>query len=766
MKKSLILLSLLGAGLFSATAAHISPEQALSRLQKSNRARSMVGKKASDVTLQTTIGDLYIFSADKGYMILPANDEAPALLGYSDEGKFSVKGNPALEYWLSFYNKELSYLNSNQGSKKVNAKAARPQRTPIEPLTKTRWNQGAPYNDDCPMDGGQRSVTGCVATCMAQMMKYHNWPVKGTGSHSYTASELQQTLSFDFGNTTFDWANMPNTYGAESTDDQKAAVANLMYACGVSVDMDYTAQESSASSIAMGQAYINYFGYDQSLWMPMRDYYGLYDWEDMIYENLEKGLPVPYAGQGTAGGHQFICDGYSEDGYFHFNWGWGGMSDGYFLLTALDPPSLGIGGGAGGFNTGQQIALNVKPAATGSTPVYIFYCDGNVVAGEQQVSAGSYMTIMTNGQDTGFFSFSMTTIPAGLKLGARIVSSDGSYDQYISGGTKPTATPTLNGVSQFGIMFPSLPDGTYTITPAFDAGEGWHEIPSPIGNIGSILATVSGGTATLSSPQPATVSVTDITVPPTIYIGMEFPMTFSVVNSNTEEYIGKLIPVLFDADYNMVGQSTYSPVDVLGGATDNVTGYIGKFTATQGNTLSAGTYTMVFMDENGNEVSQPVEVTLAEAPANTTISISNFKLISENPVGNPEEVKFSLDVTCTEGYFAGTLMIAVFAPAGGSSVAADATPTMYINAGETKTVEATLNLSTLEDGNYFAAVFKGQQQQTPPVNFTLSKTTTSVNDILTGESVKEVIYNLQGQKCERPLLPGLYIINGKKVMVK
>ncbi|MDE6296539.1 MAG: C10 family peptidase, partial [Muribaculaceae bacterium] len=745
---------------------HISPEQALSRLQKSNKARSMVGKKASDATLQTTIGDLYIFSADKGYMILPANDEAPALLGYSDEGKFSVKGNPALEYWLSFYNKELSYLNSNQGGKKVNAKAARPQRTPIEPLTKTRWNQGAPYNDDCPMDNGQRSVTGCVATCMAQMMKYHNWPVKGTGSHSYTASTLQQTLSFDFGNTTFDWANMPNTYGAESTNDQKAAVANLMYACGVSVDMDYTAQESSASSIAMGQAYINYFGYDQSLWMPMRDYYGLYDWEDMIYENLEKGLPVPYAGQGTAGGHQFICDGYSTDGYFHFNWGWGGMSDGYFLLTALDPPSLGIGGGAGGFNTGQQIALNVKPAETGSTPVYIFYCDGNVIPLQQTVSAGSALTIATNGQQTGFFNFSMTTIPAGLEFGVRIVSNDGSYDQYIGGAKKNTETPTLNGASQYSVPFPSLPDGTYTITPAFNPGTEWKEIPVALGNVGTILATVSGGTATLSSPQPATVSVTNIDVPETIYIGMDFPMTFSVVNSNSEEYIGNVIPILLDSDYNMVGQSTYSPVDVLGGATEDVTGYVGKFTATQGNTLSAGTYTMLFIDESGNELSEPVEVTLADAPASTSISISNFKLETANPVGNPDEVKFSLDVACSEGYFAKTLMIAVFKPAGGSSVAAGSTPMMYINAGETKSVEATLNLSTLEDGDYFAAVFNGQQQQTNPVNFTISRTTTSVNDIEVAQPEKETIYNLQGQKCERPLLPGLYIINGKKIMVK
>ena len=771
MKKTLLLTSLVAAGLAANSyAAHVTPEQALQRLTTGN-ARKVAGKFKSAPKYHSTVGNLYIFTSEKGYMILPNNDESPALLGYSEDGNFTAKGNPVLEYWLDYYNSELSYLNSNAASSKSHSKAtARPPRNPIAPLTKTRWNQDAPYNDLCPMDGNARSVTGCVATAMAQVLKYHNYPEKGKGTHSYNWTTGNKTLSFDYGNTTFDWANMTNTYGSSSTDAEKNAVATLMYACGVSVDMGYTSDESSASSITMGESLIKYFDYDKGLWMPMRDYYGLYEWEDMIYADLEKGLPVLYAGQGTAGGHQFICDGYSNDGYFHFNWGWGGMSDGYFLLTALNPDSLGIGGGAGGFNSSQQIALGVQPPTGESSPVYLMYCTGDFYSPEQSVSAGSLLPLAVNEENAGFYNFSMTEIPAGGMVGVRIKSSDGSYDQYISGPQFSQAMPTLSGYTGYQISFPSLADGEYTITPAYNAGTKWEDMLAPVGKTGSIIASVTDGTATLSSPQAATVTVSNINAPSTIYIGEKFPLTFSVENNSPEEFIGKVIPVLVDENDNLISESQYCPLDILGDTTDNITDYIGTFSASSTSEegyITPGTYFILFTDENGNQVSQPVEVTLAEAPENTSIYVSGFAIDSPNPVTDKEAVKFSFTVSCEEGYFADTLTVAIFHADGGSSVGAGETAMLYLNGGDTSDATATVNLSSLEAGEYMAAVFNGQNQLTQqPVLFEIQDIQTRVADIEAAEPDSLIIYDMQGRKCQQPLNPGLYIINGQKVLVK
>lgn len=766
MKKSLLLAGVVVLGSSGATySAYVSPDQALQRINRSANARKMAGKFKESPKFHSTVGNLYVFTTSGGYMVLPNNDEAPAMLAYSENADFSAKGNPGLEYWLDYYNRELSYLNSQNGLKKVSAKAeARPTRKPIAPLTETRWNQSAPYNDLCPEVNGERSVTGCVATAMAQVMKYHNHPAKGKGEHSYDWKTGGKKLSFNYGDTNFDWEHMTNTYNDASTQEERNAVATLMLACGISVDMNYSPGESGASTIVMGTSLINYFDYDKGLWMPMRDYYGLYDWEDMIYADLEKGLPVLYAGQGTAGGHQFICDGYSEDGYFHFNWGWGGMSNGYFLLTALNPASLGIGGGAGGFNSGQQIALGVQPPKADSKPVYLMYCSSDFLPTTQVVSAGEDM------QCSGTFSnFSMSELPSGTALGMRIVSADGSYDKYLESHSV-AGLPILYGYNEDVIKFPSLPNGTYTITPAFYDGTEWKEMPTPIGGIGSVEAQVTDGTATLSSPQEeAELSVSNIDAPSSIYIGRDFPLTFSVTNNGEEEFVGEIYPVLFDSNGNLIAESVYIPLDVIAGETQDITDYIGKFSSTADNSLQPGTYYLDFINKEERLLGEPIEVSLMEAPASTKVGASDFKMISENPIINAEEVKFGFKATCTEGYFTNRFSVVIFPDKYGevSSVASGSSEMLYLSSGESTEVTATLNLSNLENGKYFAMLYLGGNEALDTqIRFEIN-VQTGIEEIQEGyENREHNIYNLQGQPCQEPLSKGLYIIDGKKVMVK
>ena len=763
MKKTLLLTSAaLFCGLLPVSAEHLNADQALARVQKTAGLKRIASKTGARPTLNSTIGNLYIFSTPSGYIVLPNDDAAPALLGYSDDGTFSLENNPALSYWLEFYNRELDYLSKHPNNLSSSLKAAsRTERAPIEPLTQTKWNQEAPYNDKCPELNGERSVTGCVATAMAQVMKYHNYPTKGKGTHSYDWESGGEKLSFNYGETTFDWANMPNIYDSSSTQTQRDAVATLMLACGISVNMNYSPNESGASTMLMGSSLIDYFDYDQALWMPMRDYYGIEEWEDMIYKDLSEGLPVLYAGQGTAGGHQFICDGYSSDGYFHFNWGWGGMSNGYFLLTALNPASLGVGGGSGGFNSYQQIALGVRPPVSGSQPTYLMYCTSDFLPVSQQAYAGEDMEA-----SGGFYSYSMKALPKEAAIGMRIVSADGTYDRYLES-ESAADLPSGYGFSSEAIVFPALPDGEYTITPAFYDGKNWSEMRTPVGQIGSIIANVSDNVATLSSSGAASVSVSDIVAPDEIYINRDFPLSFTITNTSDEEYIGKIIPLLVDQNGNTIAQSVYRPVDIIGGATENITDYVGKFTAEEGAELTPGSYMLVFVNESGNALSNPIEVTLAADPGNATLAITSFSLKSDNPITDKEKVEFNLGINCTAGYFSGSLRVVVFPDKYGnvSSVAIGSTPIAYLMAGESKELTTSIDLSNLSAGNYMAAVYNGNTQMTDMIRFEIS-TSTGIEEISVEDQTAEQIYNLQGVKCNRPLSPGFYIINGRKTLVR
>jgi hypothetical protein len=216
---------------------------------------------------------------------------------------------------------------------------------------------------------GERTVTGCVATAMAQVLKYWDYPTQGNGSHSYTHALGQQ--SADFAATTYDWANMPLELTASSTDVQKAAVAKLMYHCGVSVDMNYgvastggsgayTISSKSNGTHCAEYALREYWGYKPTLQGLQKASYKDADWKTMLKDELKAGRPVIYSGQGD-GGHCFVCDGYDENEYFHFNWGWGGLYDGFFKLNALEPGTGGTGSGAGKYNNEQQAIFGVEP---------------------------------------------------------------------------------------------------------------------------------------------------------------------------------------------------------------------------------------------------------------------------------------------------------------------------------------------------------------------------------------------------------------------
>ena len=282
---------------------------------------------------------MYVFNFNGGYVIVAADDSSSPILGYSDQGQFVYENAPdGFRFMLNELSKGIA-MAVEQGipattdivSRWNNLEAygylhADKGLSVVEPLINLRWDQGAPFNMYVP--GG--CPTGCVATAMAQIMKYWEWPVTGTGEHSYSCS-LYGEQSANFGATTYDWANMIEYYGNGATQEEKEAVATLMYHCGVSVNMEYEHDGSGAFSWDVPGAINNYFSYSDRATHIARS--GSYDdWIALLKSNLDQNIPLYYSGQSSDGGHAFVCDGYDVDGLFHFNFGWGGAYNSFLLI--------------------------------------------------------------------------------------------------------------------------------------------------------------------------------------------------------------------------------------------------------------------------------------------------------------------------------------------------------------------------------------------------------------------------------------------------
>ena len=237
----------------------------------------------------------------------------------------------------------------------------------VGPLLQTHWDQDSPYNMQCPSG----TVTGCVATAMAQVMKYWNYPTRGIGSHSYTHATYGQQ-SADFQSTNYDWSHMLNSYSGSSNSTQISAIATLMYHCGVSIDMDYGSAlsgGSGASTEAVADALKSYFGYSKDVHHYSRSRYSDSDWIAMLKADLNQNRPIQYHGSGSGGGHSFVCDGYNSSNYFHFNWGWSGDCDEYYTVNNLNPGPGGIGSGSYGiYNESQGAVMGIHPSTNTSTP--------------------------------------------------------------------------------------------------------------------------------------------------------------------------------------------------------------------------------------------------------------------------------------------------------------------------------------------------------------------------------------------------------------
>ncbi len=376
-------------------------------VKKAAPAKRMVLKQ----TAEETESQYYVYENEngEGWVIIAANDAVSPILAYSETGHFRTDNMPSnIRHWMGNYDKFIKRIETEgvEAAEETKAewralrKGVRKAKAAVVvgPLIQTKWDQDAPYYNLCPGYGTNKAYTGCVATAMAQVMKYWEWPKKGIGSHTYqpvmdiyddygeyveTIIVYQGNLIADFENTTYDWENMKNSYSGFTTLAQRTAVATLMYHCGVATEMMYGGDEYGGSGTytlnygdeddptCAQNALWRHFGYKKPTGYMRDGYkYGGYTyykkwsdaaWTAMVKEELDQQRPIMYGGASDEGGHSFICDGYDSNNKFHFNWGWSGWNDGYYTLSNLRPGSGGAGGGSYDFSEDQDVLIGIEP---------------------------------------------------------------------------------------------------------------------------------------------------------------------------------------------------------------------------------------------------------------------------------------------------------------------------------------------------------------------------------------------------------------------
>lgn len=332
----------------------------------------------SDIVLNGTIvPGFYIFNINNAFVIVAAQDEVQPILGYSMNGNFNTE-DITLPFFdlLQLYENEIQQILEDQSLKseqtslkwemllKMNQAYISKNATSVNPLLTTTWNQDYPYNYYCPQDNegpGGKVYAGCVATCMAQIMNYWEYPSSGIGSHSYSSN--YGNLSVNFANTTYNFDLMPDNLTTASSQESIEAVATLIYQCGVSVDMNYSPIESSSYSVDAAKSFRQYFGYTSSTYIEKSNYSNS-DWNNLIKTEIDNGRLVLYGGNGSAGGHAFILDGYDASELFHINWGWSGAYDGYFSLSLLNPGSYN-------FSDNQTAIIHIEPNINCNPPTNV-----------------------------------------------------------------------------------------------------------------------------------------------------------------------------------------------------------------------------------------------------------------------------------------------------------------------------------------------------------------------------------------------------------
>lgn len=670
MKRTTTILIAICVSALFANGKQISQNAALLAARKYSRTGQVAPAKnlRSD---KTNNAPYYAFNLEQGYVIVSGDDEMTELVGYAENGFFDAENvPPQMQLWLDGYAEYVAAVQSGKAKARKILLSDSPS-VVVEPLVTTKWNQDAPFNNFAPEytddnNNTQRCATGCAATAMAQIMKFHNWPEQGVGHYSYEHQSFG-TISSNFSEHVYDWTNMIDRYNnGEYSNVQADAVALLMKDCGVSLNMNY-GPVSGASIYSYTPAFKNYFRYSSRT--VNRSGCETAEFTRIITDELQEGRPIIYCGTGEDGGHAFVVDGYDTNYFLHVNWGWGGYSDGYFDMNYMDPTGLGIGGGSGAFKWNQGIVL-ARPLKDGVEPYefiqqlcFVLYNDvkgGIFCEQEMPANKGDVVTILLRNTanlsgesffgslNVGVFDDSGALVTMGNE--ERLENNNGELLEFQSGRLYSVDLPmTLNTAG--------IADGNYIVRAMSKAnGNVWRKFAST----DCLNMTVADGKVSLVSPTP-NISLTGIgsyngnvykgnpfSVNITIHNGSSIPadgsILFKVTDSETGDALsGSLRAIVYDnCDFRSnIAFSTTNDFFAIG-KTYNIS-FTG-FQTTDGKTLPINnTIPLSFSIVENTEVQSSLTFFNIEgSPFGMTVSNENFNkaddtMVSINCLGNANE---------------------------------------------------------------------------------------------------------------------------------
>lgn len=771
MRKSVLFLSLALITGMTATARSLSPSEALQRVTGQSVSRSAGAALASEPVM--TVGSagtpaLYVFNKPEGgWMIVSADDVAAPVIGFSDSGAFDPVNIPDnLRGWLELCSEEILSASAAGAEPYVRTASRADSREQINPLVGTWWDQGSPYNNFCPLSSGRSTYTGCVATAMAQIMKYHNWPDKAGDNASFSYSWNGETISADFSNFEFDWANMSANYyyGYTYTQAQTDAVAKLMQACGYSLRMRYGSDASAAYSEQVGNALVTYFRYDAGIHNEFRNYYSSSEWENMIYENLKNVGPMVYWG----GAHCFVCDGYRPDGYFHFNWGWSGMSDGYFLLSMLKPTNLGTGAGNGDYTNNQGALLGIKPSDGTDSPRKYTFCIDELT--QAYPGSGTYFNILGS-----FVNRSPYTVTGQFVY--QIYNADGT--QKVTSVTVDAQVPRNWGIdivtgmtrsaTQMQGRISGLADGTYRLYPAVLVDGVEYPFQSPATIAGYVLITSSNGKITDATiPSPGELVAENLDTNGDFFVGSDIKISGTARFTGDGDTNATVKAVLLNADMSV---RAYSNENYTLNFTPESTDFefISSWFYDKGLAVEPGEYKFgIAISENGLFKvlgSCPVTVN-ARVPKPTfktpvTVSVDNADAV------DPMNIKINLSVEGLTGVVYRDFRLSVFKVGVFGAAEVNETLPIYVSAGQTTTESITISMRGAIPGErYFVHALVDNAGRTEYVTdtdvnkrvyFTIGNQS-GISDVEVDEDAPVEYFNLQGMPVSADnLTPGVYI---------
>ena len=688
------------AALYTAQAYMLAKGKVINTARKPFKARQNAISPLEETEEEESY--YYVFNAgnDNGYVIVAGDDRVEPILGYVEHGTFDPDSIPEnMRSWLDGYAYDIKYVidNNIQPGSPILRKRNKISRTrhAVAPMLTSRWGQGLPYQLTLEKyykgDGTQaRPATGCTATAMAQVINFYKYPSRiktaiPAYSKTYTLDDgTKKTVDYPAipKNTPIDWENILDSYSCSESHahtKQDTAVANLMRYCGHSVKMGYGGQSAANFSAT---PFITYFGFDDDAYRVDQKNCTIDEWFDLYYNDIAAGHPVCTAGwTPKGGGHSFVIDGFDGDNLFSVNWGWGGGSAGWMLLTLLNRGDIGEDATAGGYSRSMYGVFNLHLPDNVKAETFLSISDISI-ASNTSIKA----TFKNSTGATGSFNVGIVTLDDDGNLA--LVGSKQSITMMTDGSSQ-TKTFSLKG---------QLTEGTSKLSPASKTtrGEVWKAAYNMHDKYIQAVVDAEGNmTLSMKTPVPD-VSIEAIEFPGTRIVGQEQEVLVTFRNNGDDFWSDVHI---FASKTQDKGTSGYYPrVAVRAGETAK---YSFFFTPEE-----TGTYNLWFCTKNdgSGEIGRGTMEVITEAEADVAnLSISYTVVNGANNIayGNRLFAKASIKNNTTKPYHGGVvLMIWRQALSGGSAVGGSS-KTFDVDILGGKTVSVDFDFDNLAPGNNY-----------------------------------------------------------------